>query len=34
MRGVLVLTIREAMAELSKPTDAMVIDIGMSAKGS
>jgi CheY-like chemotaxis protein len=29
MRGVLVLTIREAMAELSKPTDAMVIDIGM-----
>ena len=29
MRGVLVLTIREAMAELSKRTDTMVIDIGM-----
>ncbi len=29
MRAVLVLTIREAMAELSKRTDAMVIDIGL-----
>ncbi len=29
MRGVLVGTIREAMAELSKRTDAMVVDIGM-----
>jgi DNA-binding response OmpR family regulator len=28
-RAVLVLTIREAIAELSEPTDAMVIDIGM-----
>jgi diguanylate cyclase len=28
-RTVLVQTVREAMAELSKPTDAMVIDIGM-----
>jgi diguanylate cyclase (GGDEF)-like protein len=28
-RAVLVLTIREAVAELSEPTDAMVIDIGM-----
>jgi diguanylate cyclase (GGDEF)-like protein len=29
MRAVLVLTIREAMAELSKRTDAMLLDIGM-----
>jgi diguanylate cyclase (GGDEF)-like protein len=29
MRGVVVLTIREAMGELSKPTDVMIIDIGM-----
>jgi diguanylate cyclase (GGDEF)-like protein len=29
LRAVVVLTIREAMAELSKPTDAMIIDIGM-----
>jgi diguanylate cyclase (GGDEF)-like protein len=29
MRAVLALTIREALAELSKHTDAMVIDIGM-----
>ena len=29
VRAVLALTIREAMAELSKRTDAMVVDIGM-----
>ena len=29
MRTVLVLSIREAMAELSQPTDVMVVDIGL-----